>query len=501
MTKNYILNLYRGGKQGISWVMRHQNSMRISTMYCRLKEMIIQGWRDLAGEVKLVFTEAMRSSPEAQNLSSELSTYIQQPIRFVFMVLAITTIVFVVWGGIAPLDSASIAQGHVALSGNRKTIQHQEGGTIEQILVEEGDVVEEGQVLIKLNDTAANARVQITMSQLRTEKAVIARLLAQRDGLEAPDFRDEDLRGASEEVQSLLKTQTDLFIIWRKTLSGQLNVLQQRIAQQQELINGLEAQEKSMLAQTKLIRQELKNVQALYDRGLALQSRLLEMRRVEQELEGRIGEMRANMARARENIAETELQLLNVENETYREINDALKEARGKLLDLQEQYRAAADVLARCSIKAPNAGIVTGLEYHTIGGVIAPGSRILDIIPQNDKLLIEVKVAPRDIESIHVGLTSRVQLSAYKARLVPRVEGVVTYISADRFHEPQNPMMPYYYLAKIEISEKELASINYDVKLYPGMPAEVFIVKGERTFLQYLLSPIMDSFHRAFKEA
>ncbi|MBS0236085.1 MAG: HlyD family type I secretion periplasmic adaptor subunit [Proteobacteria bacterium] len=464
-----------------------------------ITNMTKRGWQDIINDLRLIFQE--KETPQVQEYTDDLLRYIKRPLKFVFTTIAIICGIFLLWGVLAPLDNAAIAQGYIALSGNRKTIQHQEGGVIEAIYVEDGRSVEAGDVLLQLNDTAARAREHIALSQLRTEKTLYMRLIAERDNLETPDFKDPDLDMNLPEVQQLIKTQTDLFNNRRKAVHGQLDVLKQRVIQQETVVDGLTAQQKSMQAQDKLIREELKNIKALYDRGLALQSRLLEVQRAKEDILGRLGEVAANIARAKETVAEANLQLINVENDYMREVNDALKDAQTKVQELQEQHRAAAEVLSRTSIKAPNAGIITNLDFHTIGGVIPPGSHILDIIPQDDKLIIEAKISPRDIESVKVGLTTRVQLSAYKTRLVPRIEGKVTYISADRLSEQNNPAMPYYYLAKIEIGEEELRRINYEVKLYPGMPADVFIVKGERTFLQYLFSPIIESFHKAFKEA
>lgn len=432
------------------------------------------------------------------NPAKDLKRQIHPPIKFAFVVIGIALGIFVFWGIIAPLDSAAVAPGFITLSGNRKTIQHLEGGVIEKILVKDGDTVLEGQELITLNDAAAKARVQIILSQLRTAKATENRLLAEKDRKPSVNYNDDIFDRTIPEVQKIINTQNELFETRTGSLKNKLDILSQKIVQYREQTKGLEVVAISLEEQNDILEEQVDSMQTVFDKGHGNKMELLELKKRFQEIQGRLGETKAHIATSEGSIVETHLQMLDLENENENKINDNLSEVQSHILSLQEQYQASKDVLARTTIKAPQAGIVTGLQYHTTGGVISPGIRIMDIVPQNDELIVEAHVMPKDIESVKINSTARVQLSAYKTRLVPRVDGEVIYISADILSDPK--MGTPYFLAKIKIDPKKLNSINYNVQLIPGMPADVFIVKGERTFLTYLMSPIMDSFHRAFKE-
>lgn len=434
----------------------------------------------------------------SHNPEKDLKKQIHPPIKFAFVVIGIALGIFVLWGIIAPLDSAAVAPGFITLSGNRKTIQHLEGGVIERILVKDGDTVFEGQKLIALNDTTAKARVQIILSQLRAAKATENRLLAEKCKESSVNYNDDIFDITIPEVQKIINTQNELFETRIESIKRKLKILWQKIVQYKEQIKGLQIVASSLEEQNIILKEQVNSIQTVFDKGHANKTELLELKKRFQEIQGRWGEAKAHIATSNESIVETQLQMLDLENDNENKINDSLHEVQSQILSLQEQYEASKDVLERTTIKAPQAGIVTGLQYHTIGGVISPGIRIMDIVPQNDELLVEAHVMPKDIESVKINSIARVQLSAYKTRLVPRVDGEVIYISADILSDPK--MGTPYFLAKIKIDPKKLNSINYDIQLIPGMPADVFIVKGERTFLTYLMSPIVDSFHRAFKE-
>ncbi len=435
--------------------------------------------------------------------SKELKASIRIPIKFAFITIWFMLLLLIIWGVFAPLDSAAIAQGYVTVSGNKKTVQHQEGGIISEIIARDGDFVHEGDPLIRLNDTLSKAKVQMALSKLRMEYAALLRLEAEKNNEIEPIFttHEQFFDTSDSEVQNLIKTQMDLFIAKRSVLKHTTDIVHQRILQYQEMIKGLEVQKDAMQKQLTLLKEEKNNAETLYKKGLLAQDRLHNIMKNEQEILARLGDVAANIAKMLESISEAKLQLLKVQSDYDVEVNAQIKEAQINYKDMEEQYKAVQDVLARMIIRAPISGIVNGMAYHTVGGVIAPGGKIMDIIPQDAKLVIEASVAPRDIESLKIGLQARIQLSAYKTRLVPRINGHVTYISADRVQDPQNPVMPYHYTVRIEIDSEEFSKMNYDVKLYPGMPADVYIVKGERTFAQYIISPIIESFHKAFKEA
>lgn len=429
----------------------------------------------------------------------EVSQAIASSVHQAMMVLALVVLFFGVWGSLAPIDSAAIAPGSVILQSSRKTIQHLEGGIVDDIFVKDGDTVIVGQPLVRLDSTQAKARQQQIAGQLAAAHAAQARLLAERDGQEAITFPDNliSLKNNTE-IAKIISSQESLFLTRTRALKGQVEVLEQQIAQYDKQIQGMESQIASVKEQSVLIAEEVKSVQELFDQGLSEKPRLLALKRSKADLSGREGEYLSQISKIRESITETKLQVFNIQNEYLKQTAAELEETQKNIADLEEQLRASRDVLDRTTVFAPQSGKVTGLKFHTIGGVIAPGTPIMEIVPQNDRLIIEASVSPQDIDVVHEGLEAKVMLSAYKSRFVPRLSGKVIHVSADRFTD-ENTGQPYY-LARVEISEGVLEKLSADVELYPGMPAETFIVTGSRTFLGYMLSPIIDSFHRAFKE-
>lgn len=443
----------------------------------------------------------MSSSHKIENRQEikEVMEATKPALRFGLIIVAVSILLFGVWAGFAPLDSAAVASGSIVLDSNRKTIQHLEGGIITEMLVKDGDSVVEGQDLVKLNSANAGARQDLLMGQLRAEKATELRLIAERDGKNEVLFDDEMFKNKSDpKIAKVLDSQFRLFETKYKSLLGQVDVLQQRIAQLNSQIEGYEAQKKATENQLVLIREEVEAAETLLEKGLGTKPRVLQLKRRAEELEGQKGEYIAEIAKVKESIGENELQIINIKNEHMKEVVAELKETQQKIADLTEQLHSSEDVLTRTVIKAPQSGVVTGSKFHTIGGVISPGTPIMDIVPQDDNLVVEARVLPIDIDVVHEGLKAKVILSAYKARFVPRLEGEVIRVSADKFVDEHSG--DSYYLARVRISEEEIKQLDKDINLYPGMPAEVFIVTGSRTLLDYLLSPITESMNRAFRE-
>ncbi|MCE3232978.1 MAG: HlyD family secretion protein [Rickettsiaceae bacterium] len=389
------------------------------------------------------------------------------------IITAVVFLFFGLWAGFAPLDSAAIANGSVVLSASRKTVQHLEGGIIQEILVKEGDNVTKGQPLIHLNATSANSQQELLLGQFRLAKASEIRLLAERD--EGKPFETR-----------------------QAAVSGQINILQERIMQYNEQIKGLEDQTKEVRKQKQLIDNEVKSVSGLVEKGLEQKPRLLALQRRQSELDGETAKHASEIATIKGSISEAQLQIINVQNEYLKSVMTELKEVQQQISDLQEKIQASGDILKRTVITAPQAGKVTGLKYHTLGGVITPGAPIMDIVPQDDRLIIEAQVRPQDIDIVHEGLPAKVMLTAYKSRFVPRLEGKVTQVSADRFINDKTGEA--YFLARIEINDGTIAKLTKNIVLYPGMPAEAFITTGESTLLQYMASPIIDSLRKSFKE-
>ncbi len=439
-------------------------------------------------------------------IEADLKKQIYPAVRFALIVLATTLGIFVVWGGTAPLDSATIATGHVVLSGNRQIVQHYEGGVIEKILVNDGDEVVQGQDLVVLNPSNAKFGVEGTLSHLRTAIVSEQRLIAEERGDDKIDFSNELLDRNDQEVQRLIANQQHLFETRRKLIEGRVNILNQQIVQKQEEIKVSESQLKTMLSQYAMSKERLAGIEALFAKGLVTKVQLFDERKTYQSIESELVRIKSIISAANQAIEENKINILNTENDNIHRISEEYKTNHAALLEYQAKYQAVLDTLERTIIKAPTAGIVTALQHHTVGGVVRSGDKILEIVPQTDDLIVEAYVQGQDINNIHVGTKVKVTLNPYKQRLVPRLDGEVTYVSADRVMSDRPIAMgdrgpiTEYYLARVKLDNEEIQRLNTEVKLYPGMPVTVYLIKGTRTFLQYLISPITDSFHKAFKE-
>ena len=404
------------------------------------------------------------------------------------------------WAAVAPLASAAIAAGVISPDGNRRTVQHLEGGIIREILVREGDRVAAGDPLVLLSDAQPQASHRFLMSQYRMLAATRSRLRAEQLAWETVAFPDW-LNAVRDDpdVAALLETQAQLFRTRRQTLDGRTDILRRRIAQLQEEVVGLEAEIASQTTQLALIDDEIAGVARLVEQGLERRPRLLALQRTKAEIEGALAQNRAAIARAEQAIGETEMQILTVRvqraDETAAELNDVQTE----MLTLEERLAASQDVLHRLAVTAPVGGTVMGLRYHSTGGVIGPGDPILDIVPFDDDLLVDVRVSPLDIDVVRPGLAAQVHLSAYPQRDLPRIEGTVRQVSADSFVDEATGQS--YYLARVEVDRDRLASLDQHIDLLPGMPAEVMIYTGERTVLDYLLDPVMRTVRRSFRES
>ena len=402
------------------------------------------------------------------------------------------------WAALAPLESAVIAPGVVKVEGNRKTMKHLDGGIVAKLLVKEGDLVEKGQLLIQLDETDARARIDILSGQYDSLKALESRLLAERDGLDTIRFPDFLLdRGRDANVAEILAGQINVFETRRASLAGQIAILRQRIVQLQTQISGFHAQKRSQDRQLELIREELAGTRRLYEKGWSPKIRTLALEREAASLEGESGELIADIARTRQAIGEAKLQIAQLQKERLAEATTELRDVQTRLGEVEPRLRWAEETLSRTELAAPVAGYVLGLTAFTVGGVIAPGERVLDIVPADSALIIEARIQPSDIDDVYAGMSAEVQLTAYKRRVVPTVDGVLTWVSADRLTDDRSGEA--YYVAYVEIDPESLAEVG-DIRLYPGMPAQVMIATGARTALDYLLSPLTASFDRAFRE-
>lgn len=423
------------------------------------------------------------------------------PYRASIIVMLIISFIILVFGSIVPIDSAAVAKANVVVLSSRKTIQHLEGGIIQKILVKDGDLVKPGQALVELSDVTPKANRTILQTQLYSEQISEQRLLALREGKSQLTLNEDVKRVQNEpDVSKMIKEQTALFLSQKQTYDDKTKTLRLRVEQTKEEIGGLRSQIKSTSGQLRYINEEISTVSKLVKKGLAIKPRLLALQREQERLAGDRGQYTANVAKAQQSINGIEVELLNLKNDFNTQLASEMKENQQKRADLQEKLRAASDVMTRTIITSPTEGIITGLKFHTEGGVITPGTPIMDIIPQDEELVLEAKINPIDIDVVTAGLEARVVFSAYKTRNLPQLTGKVTQVSADSFTQ-QGLQETSYYTAKIAVDSEQMKEMAPQIRLHPGMPADVYIHTGSRSFLGYLFAPITDSLRKAFKES
>jgi HlyD family secretion protein len=407
---------------------------------------------------------------------------------------------FALWSSTASLSSAAVAPGAVQVDSNRKAVQHLEGGIVREILVREGQRVREGDVLVRLDEVAARADRDLLHARLVLAVAEEARLTAERDGADTMDLPGglpgaEGLDAAG--VEAIIAEQREIFARRRSSLDNEITVHMKRIERQRSVISTATRQIQPLDNQLALMADELKTAKDLLAKGWARKPQVLELERRHSALESERAELDGRIAGAKETIYESEAQIAALRSQRASEVTDELSKARSRRAEAEEQMRKAGDKLRRIEITAPQDGVVLGMKYFTPGAVVPPGGDILELVPENERLVVEVRVNPLDIDVVHEGLPAQVRLVAFKQRVTPTVSGRVTRVSADALLDQKTGAQ--YYLARVELDAEEMAALP-DAQLYPGMPAEALILTGERTFLGYLSKPILDSFAHAFRE-
>ena len=406
---------------------------------------------------------------------------------------------FAGWSWIAPLASAAIAPGVVSPDGLRKTIQHLEGGIIRAIHVREGEVVTAGQKLVTLEETQARAKMEGLRERYFHLLASEARLIAEQTAAAEIAFADELKNSPLIGAQRAMASQEDLLRSRRATLTGKGQVLDKKKRQLEEEIGGLRKVIAAQATQLQLIERELGVVHSLYDKGLERLPRVLALQRVQAEIIGGQANNAAHIARSEQQIGEAEMQLLTMREQDRERANDELTKVRASLAELLADMPAREDVLTRAVIRAPIGGIVMNVKVTTELGVVGAGHPILDIVPSEAKLIIDARVKPIDIKMVRSGMPARVLLTAYRQRNLPQVHGTLRSISADKLTDDRTGEA--YFLAKVEVDPAELAQLK-DVRLSPGMPAEVMLLTGEeQTPLDYLLRPLLESITKSFRES
>ena len=402
------------------------------------------------------------------------------------------------WALTAPLNGAVVANSVVKVEGNRKSVQHLDGGIVKELRVKEGDRVKAGDVLIVLDDTQARAEQEVLSQQFYVLRATEERLRAELNHaaeLTVPD----DLKSHMDDpdVVSIWKGQLYQFQTRAAALEGQRKVIHEKIAQLESQIKGGEAQVKAYRAQMLSVQSELQSIQPLVAQGLIARPRQLQLERSGAGLEGQAADTEANIAKARQAIAEQQQQIAQLDNDRASDVTKDLRDTQAKVLEVIPRLLNAKAVLGRMEIRSPYAGRVVALNVFSVGGVINRGDKILDIVPEQDSLVVEAQVGVDDISLVHPEMRADVHLTAYKQRITPVVKGEVIEVSADRLVETKTGTP--YYSALVRIDDDELARLP-NVKLYPGMSAIVMIPTVERTAFDYLVGPLVMSFRQSFRQ-
>ncbi len=402
------------------------------------------------------------------------------------------------WAAIAPLNGAVVGDAIVKVEGNRKSVEHLDGGIVKVLNVKEGDHVQQGDVLIVLDDTDRRAEVDVLSQQLALLDAVEARLEAERDQRDAIEFPPELIAQADDpSVAAAMANQREEFAGRRTALEGQKQVLRQRSAQLDEAITGNQAQRQAYQEQLDSVVAEKDSLADLLSKGIISRSRTLQLERTESGIRGQLAQVDADIGKARQQIVEISEQIAQLGKDRAAEVANDLRETRTKLLDVKPRLNGARATLERTTIRAPYSGTVVDLAVFSVGGVIGRGERILDIVPDDTSLVVEARIRVEDIAELGPGMGAEVHFTAYKQRVTPLIHGVVREISADRLTDERTGVA--YYTAAIAVNQDELAK-SPEIQLYPGMPATVMITTEARTALQYLLGPLTASFDRAFRQ-
>ncbi len=415
---------------------------------------------------------------------------------------------FGAWAALAPLTSAALAPGVITVEHYRKTVQHLEGGIIRSLAVHDGDSVQQDQVIATLDDTEPRAQLEVLRGQFYIRVAQEARLAAQRDGLPVVHYSQELLAHRNDpRVQEAMRLQDQTFTVRRAANDGERAVYRRQIEQLRAKVKGLQAQKLSRDRLIESYRAVLADFKSLLKEGFTEKQKVEEMDRALAQSEGERGELLSDMAASELQIAEIELKILQLHKDLQREVAKELSEVQAELFQLREKVQSLESTVNRSVIKAPVSGMVLGLAVHTLGAVIPPGGRLLDIVPQDQKLIIEAQVAPIDIDRVKVGQVAEVRFSAFKTRDVPTIEGTLITVSADRIvgdnkdNKENKSGETAYYLARVAVSPEGLEALSAaDLELVPGMPAEVLINTGARTLVQYLMKPLTDTFKRSLIE-
>lgn len=402
------------------------------------------------------------------------------------------------WSATAKIDSAVVASGTISLEGNRKSIQHLEGGIVDEIMVAEGDVVSENDILVRLSDVQARSNVEVVAQRLGAARAIEARLVAESDFAAEITFPQDLLDSQLQEVQATVADQINLFNDRKSIRESQREILASRIVQTRRQIDGLDIQQTAFDRRLTILTAQLDRLSDGQEQGV-VQANFVTTRQDELiEVEVARGSIITEMATAENQINEIELQRLQLEQEYRERANTELKDVRAEISELNERFVVAQDVLERTEIRSPVNGTVQNIQIYTSGGVIRPGSDLMDVVPNDEPLIVNAQVQPIDIDNVEPGLLTEVRFVAFNTRLTPLLFGTVDTVSSDII-VPDTPNAVPHFLARIRVDESHVPE-NIRSRVTPGMPVDVVVSTGERTVLDYLIAPLADAIRKSFRE-
>ncbi|MFY7924731.1 MAG: HlyD family type I secretion periplasmic adaptor subunit [Aquidulcibacter sp.] len=420
------------------------------------------------------------------------------PMRLGLVVITLCIVVFGTWSALAPLDSAVVAHGTLVVESKRKAVQHLEGGIVKELLVKDGQAVQEGQPLIRLDATRAQAGLSVVQGQLDAAMALDTRLAAERDKLKEVVFPPELTSRANDpQVKQLMEAQRRQFLERRLSLENQIAINEQRVEQLRAQIGGYRVLEQSKLEQIQLYEGQLVGLRDLEKKGFFPRSRLLEMERDLARIKGDRGNDIQSIARSEMAIGETRLQTAQLRQKFIEDVLAQLRETQNQIADLRQRVVAAADVLTRLDVLAPQSGVVQNMKIATPGGVIQPAQQLMEIVPVDDRLIVEAQVTPNDIEAIHLGQAAELRFSTLNARHTPVIDARVITATPDRLLDERTGA-PYFQI-KLEVLPGQEQKMG-DLKLQAGLPVDAMIKVAPRSALEYMINPLTDHFARALTE-
>lgn len=439
---------------------------------------------------------AMQDFMHASVTTAQLPVDDRPTRRVGFLIVMVTFGLFGGWAVFAPLESAALAPGVVTVKSYRKTVQHLEGGIVRELRVHDGDRVTAGDVLLVLDNTQARSETEMMRSQLIAARELEARLVAERDGLAEP-AAVPDLDATDPRVREARDSEARIFQTRRSGLLGEIGIQEKAIRQIEEQIRGFRAIIASKQTLATSYQEEIVDLRALLAEGYVDKQRLREQERSLARLQAEVVEHQSASARAQVQIGEAELKILQLKKTFATEVAGQLGETRTKIYDLRERLATVQDRDKRTEVLAPESGMVMGMTVHTLGGVVNPGTPLMDIVPANEELIVEAQLSPTDIDRIVVGQLVDIRFSAFKSSATPVIEGQLLQVSADRLTNKETGTA--YYLARVALTETGRKTLG-NLALVPGMPAEVLINTGARTLLQYLIQPASNAFARSLIE-